>query len=544
MHNTDRRNFLKISATFLSATATGTAVAAPRKTAAVWGAEHWNAGDLVHLLPLVNHRRLRIKASFREPRAEPPKLRVDARTVVGTRSDTRGRFWCFDLDGLAAARTYELQLTESGGKPICDAWPLRTFPAPHAAVEHLRILVYTCGGGNGKAKLPIGTPFFLPIEVRQRLLDRALSLPVDVAIGIGDQVYWDLETGLNHPRLGRFVRAFYDRYGRFDFDLPVLGSANEDVFTRVVDDQLSTLYGVRFRSLPTYLTQDDHDYFENDVATDRIVTFPPTPYMRRLARATQRLYFPEFLPDEHLPGALPGVSSVDPTGGISQSFGTLRYGRLVEALMYDCRGYLSLKGPTAGFVSRGVERWLARRTADEPDVRHLLHLPSTPFGWSAGKWGEWYPDRLEADRSFGTKTAKPYWQSGWFAQHQRLLKAIGGQEKRIPLIVSGDLHAVGSGRITRSGDWHSGAGVTSVLAGPLGTAGPGWPSAFRGTPPQVPSALEVQPSLSPVEKNGFTLIDITPKSVTLSQFAWRPPEPVEKIDSLKPINVVRLARPG
>ena len=36
------------------------------------------------------------------------------------------------------------------------------------------------------------------------------------------------------------------------------------------------------------------------------------------------------------------------------------------------------------------------------------------------------------------------------------------------------------------------------------------------------------------EKNGFTLLDITPGDVTVSLFAWKTGEPVEAIDSLQP----------
>jgi hypothetical protein len=49
------------------------------------------------------------------------------------------------------------------------------------------------------------------------------------------------------------------------------------------------------------------------------------------------LYYPEFLPDAALPPGLPGSSFAGRAMPISESFGTLRYGRLVEILLYTVR---------------------------------------------------------------------------------------------------------------------------------------------------------------------------------------------------------------
>jgi hypothetical protein len=48
------------------------------------------------------------------------------------------------------------------------------------------------------------------------------------------------------------------------------------------------------------------------------------------------------------------------------------------------------------YIDPEVEQWLHARTAST-DVSHLVHAPSNPFGWSAGKWMEWYPDVLDND---------------------------------------------------------------------------------------------------------------------------------------------------
>jgi hypothetical protein len=72
--------------------------------------------------------------------------------------------------------------------------------------------------------------------------------------------------------------------------------------------------------------------------------------MLQAARATQRLWYPEFLPDPARPSGLPGADTPDRTAdrpsGLSESFGTLRYGRLAEVLLYDVRRTTALVGVT------------------------------------------------------------------------------------------------------------------------------------------------------------------------------------------------------
>ena len=77
---------------------------------------------------------------------------------------------------------------------------------------------------------------------------------------------------------------------------PVLGTDNEHKLKLIVTPQICELYGTDFRSTPVFFVQDDHDYFENDEATEQIVTFPPDDFMLRLARASQRCITPNFCP--------------------------------------------------------------------------------------------------------------------------------------------------------------------------------------------------------------------------------------------------------
>jgi hypothetical protein len=506
-------------------------------------ADGWKAGPLAHLIPAASHDRLLIKASFGVPLDGGPQLMIDVtRAVAGLRIDSRGRFWRFDAPGLAPSTTYTLQIADAGGAPLCDPWPLATFPAHGAPAESLRILAFTCGGGVDGVRLGEYS-LFLEMAARRRLLARGLALRPDVVISNGDMIYWDLATALNKGEaLAKVVRATWAKVGKIDFDRAMLGTDNEAVLTRIADHQIAGLYGTSLRSVPSFFLPDDHDLLENDEATDALVTLPPTPGRLAAARAIQALYYPEFLPDANRPRGLTGNGAGDGSVGLSESFGTLRYGTLLEAVLYDTKRHATIAGDSAGMVPDDAERWLLARTAAD-DTRHFFHVPSTPFGWSAGKFGEWYPDVAGEGGTLSTAAPKPFWPAGWWRQHQRLVGALATQRTRIPLAVQGDLHAVGYGLLRRSatGDFAANP-VHMVLTGPLGTGDVGFPSAYRGAKAQPPSLLAVEEAMPPLEKNGFTVIDLTPEQIRLRLFAWRPPDGVERIDDLEPTFSVDLSR--
>src|SRR5207244_2850777 len=87
--------------------------------------------------------------------------------------------------------------------------------------------------------------------------------------------------------------------------------------------------------------------------------------------------------DAERPLGLPGSSAADRPAGVSECFGTLRYGGLAEFLLYDIRRTQTLTGPSAVFVAPVVEQWLKARMA-APGVAHVVNIPSNPPGWSAG----------------------------------------------------------------------------------------------------------------------------------------------------------------
>ena len=503
----------------------------------------WQSGSVRHILPGVSHNRFLIKVGFSRALAAPPRLRSGGQKTDGVRLDSAGEFYAFDLGGLEPERRYQLVIEDTAGRSLCDPWPLSTFPGPESASQKFRLLVYTCAGGHpATINHDTNGPYWVPIASRRKMLLTGLSYQPDAVIAIGDHVYWDLRSPVGSVMLGNAPEA-RKLVGEFARDLPVIGTDNERKLKLVASPQIADLYGTDFRSTPMFFVQDDHDYFENDEATEEMVTFPPDDFMLRLARATQHFYYPEFLPDAQRPTGLPSSSAADRAPGVSESFGTLRYGRLLEILMYDCRRYMSLAGRAGGFIPDTVEAWLMRRMAAQ-NTRHVVNLPSTPVGWSAGKWGEWYPDLLQGDGTLGVVRPKYLWQSGWKLQHNRLLQAAS-KMPGIPLFLSGDLHALGEGRIMRYGelDFRQNPIVT-VLTGPISTGPKAWPSAWRGTPPRTPTTLDLDAGLDPLEKNGFTVIDFTPDRIEGQMFSWKMDEPEDRLNNLKPFHRFSAERRG
>ena len=534
----NRREFLRASAAMALTSAVPADLFAQAASPGAPANGAWDAGSLRHLLPGVSDARFLIKTSFNTPLAEAPTLHVGGTAVRGRMGDTRGEHWHFYVTDLKPSRPYRLALTGAKGRRLCEPWELATLPGPDERPQSFRLLIYTCAGGHEIHK-------FLPTATRNRLLRRALSFQPQAMVANGDHIYWDLLAPVGKTLLGMSPEA--QAYSpTFDRSQVVLGGDNEAILKRVAGPQIVPVYGTDFRSTPVFFMQDDHDYFDNDEATDEIVTFPPSQFMLSLARATQNMYYPEYLPDIARPLGLPFSSGGDRVWGISESFGTVRYGRLAELLLYDVRRTQTMAGPSAVYVDPQVEAWLKARTA-ATEITHVVHVPSNPPGWTAGKWGEWYPDVLGEDGKLTVKVPKPYWQPGWLKQHDRLMATIGAMKGRAPLVMSGDLHAIGAGRMLRSGDLDFKANpITVVLNGPIGCrTGPnGWPSGRRGTGALPPAHLDMDETVKPIEQHGFSIVDFTPDKITVRLFTWDwKSQKVEDIDTLQPFRTLELTRP-
>jgi len=509
----------------------------------------WQQGDLVHILPTVNHQRFLIKTSFKKPQQQAPRLRVGndifgSDIVAGTMKDTAGRFWAFEVKRLKPATEYQLQILDHQLNPQTDCWPLKTFPAPNASPQRLRILSYTCAGGNEEVIEADGVAHAIPLAHRQELLQRALAEKPDLLIANGDHVYWDERTMSKYkPQsvIDAYQRAF-DKHGQMQRQEPILGHNNETILTGIVDQQIAHLYGVMLRSTPVFMLTDDHDLFDNDEAKKEYITLPPDSHMLEAARTVQSLYYPEYLPYQTQPGDLPGSGGKYRSDDLSETFGTVRYGNLFEAVLYDTKRYVSIDGEQGKMVPDSVEAWLAKRTKSD-DSTHFVHIPSTPIAWSAGKWGEWYPDLLDAKTGkLSLQKQKPHWPSGWWDQHQRILAMLGQQKKRIPIILSGDLHMSSAAKISESGDLNFVKNpIHAIVVGTLGSGAAAYPSRARGVLPQVPSQMQAEEYVRPVEKNGFTIIDINADSMNFNMYTWRSPELFTAIANLRPAYVFSLS---
>jgi hypothetical protein len=113
-------------------------------------------------------------------------------------------------------------------------------------------------------------------------------------------------------------------------------------------------------------------------------------------------------------------------------------------------------------------------------------------------------------------------------------------------VVSGDLHAIGFGRMLRCGTHTLEANPVAVaLSGPMGTNPDGWPSARRGIRATPPAHVDVHEDVSPIEQHGFTMVDFLPDRIDLRFFKWeRNVDSPDAIDSLEPFHVAQLPRPA
>ena len=504
--------------------------------------DNWDSGIVRHLLPAVNESRILIKASFSSALTETPRLLIQNgssnRLVEGYVNDTSGEFWQFYATELQSDTEYELSLRDSGGNALCEPWPLSTFPAPQQNPEQVRVLFYTCAGGPEGEYFGIGDRRGnLPIAIRQRLLKRGLSFTPQAAVANGDHIYWDLHTWQG-DQAGELSPA--GQRSNFDFAARVMGGSNEEAMKLAAGPQIAPLYGTAFRSTPVYFLQDDHDHWENDSP----LTYPVPWFQLQLARTTQQLYYPEFLPDVTRSAGLP-YSSSSARGELSESFGTLRYGQLLEVLLYDVRRTLSVGELNAVFLDSNVENWLVQRTASQ-DARHLVHVPSNPPGWTAGKWGEWYPDVLHPETGqLTTQIPKPHWQQGWLNQHDRIMQSLADMKHRNPLVIAGDLHATGVGTMHGTGNLDfSDNPITNILCGPVSTSIRGFPSVVRGVRPAPSQYLNFQEQVPPFEEHGFSIVDFERDRIVAKLFKWDVnSQPVDAIDTLEPYYTVELDRP-
>ncbi|WP_375397732.1 hypothetical protein [uncultured Sphingomonas sp.] len=489
-----------------------------------WG---YPANPVRALLPSASHDTLAIKVLLDQPATAAPLLTIGGRPVKPRRMDADGYAWGYVQPGLRGGTIYRLALADAAGKTLRAPWTLRTLPPPGSLPQRFRILFFTCAGGD-EAAGPYG---YLSVATRRALFDRALSFAPDLAVANGDHVYWDLWTALKYrrdPAVRAKTAEQYHRIAWIDEDQAFDSATNRRSLNTVIGRQIASIYEDRFASVPLVFVTDDHDYFENDNAGPWGYTFPPRPFVFGLQQRTQAIAYPFAL-------GRPDLGDPYRSGTVE----TIRIGKLLEMTTYDCRRGWST-GPRAGVLFPAAEVYLIDRLK-AATAHQYIHVPSNPFGWTAGKLGEWYADQPSDASTFPND--KGYWQAGWFDQHQRIAAALTAQRDRAAISISGDLHASASTTITRSGDLDLSANpIHSILPGTIGTSTPGFPSAARGVFPWHPRVLEARDDQKIEERNGFSIVDVFPDRVELQSFRWRDPDPVAAIATLQPFARQTIAR--
>ena len=491
-----RRNFLKISSVLIGLIASGFFFKVSKNK------------KVRHILASASDERFALSISLYKKTSKLDLILDGQNIVKGVQVDKEGTNWKFISDKLLSNQSYELQLI-SGDRPIYKPWKLKTFPSPNLDVKNVSFMSFTCAGGPEGFKSS-GKEFFKPIKFRQKIFAEGLSKKPDFAISIGDHIYWDLR-GESSPPVGRnskFIKFFLGSYislvyGKFNRLESASSSTNEKVLKKLGNEQIASLYGTKFKSTPIFFIPDDHDYFENDDAEEQLVTFPADKFSQDVFKKMADLFYPPLLDT--------------PNDEPSRNIGRIRYGKAFEGLMADCAGNMTLGNKKAVLISNEDEKWLLTRIKDSK-AKHLAFIPSHPFGYTAGKWREWYPDVVAEEGATGTvvnellsgtigslttNANKYLWQEGWFLQHQRLIKSIS-KRKGSRFIFSGDIHAIGAASIMQSGDIKLKNEVKTFLVGPVGSSSAGWPSFARGITADNPKSLICNPIFKTIEENGFT----------------------------------------
>lgn len=497
----------------------------------LWGGVAWSKerSAVRAILPSATHDTLAIKLLLEQPPSAAPTLTIDGKAVSAQKMDVDGYAWGFVQSGLKGGTAHRLTLRDERGKALREPWELRTLPPLDSKPGHFRILFFTCAGGDEG-----GSPYgYLPISVRRALFDRALSFKPDLAVANGDHVYWDLDTALKYrrdPAVRAATEAQYRKVAWIDQDSAFDSETNRRSINTIVGRQIASIYEDRFASVPLVFVTDDHDYYENDNAGPWGYTFPPRPFIFNLQQRTAAMGYPFAL-------GRPDLGDPYKSGTIE----TVRIGKLLELDLFDCRRGWST-GPEARVLFPEAEAYLIDRLRTSR-ASQLIQVPSNPFGWTAGKLGEWYADGPSETSSF--QNDKGYWQQGWFEQHQRLAKALSAQKTRAAISISGDMHANAISTITRSGDLDLSANpIHTILPGPIGTANEGFPSSARGILPYHPEALDIRDAAKLEERNGFSIVDVYPERIEVQQFRWRAPEPVAAIAALQPSHRYTIQRPA
>ena len=194
--------------------------------------------------------------------------------------------------------------------------------------------------------------------------------------------------------------------------------------------QIVPVYGTDFRSTPVFFLQDDHDYFDNDEAFDEIITFPPVWFqLATRARDAEALLSRSFcrtrLVHEGCPGARLGMAASQRAGAPFDMAGSPRFSFTMSAACARWPDQPRLSSTRRSSV--GCWRARPRRMSPIWSTR-----PAIRWGGARGSGWSGIPTCSIAKASSRPAEPKPYWQSGWMKQHDRLIAAMTGSEGANP----------------------------------------------------------------------------------------------------------------
>jgi len=104
-------------------------------------------------------------------------------------------------------------------------------------------------------------------------------------------------------------------------------------------------------------------------------------------------------------------------------------------------------------------------------------------------------------------------------QHDRILQKMYETKHKKPIMLSGDLHAFGAGKIYRNGFVNMEENpISCYLTGPLGCTVS--PSTFRKIKTSTPTAIGMEEPFDNVEENGFSIVDIDSRGVQIKMYNY------------------------
>ena len=341
----NRRDFLRgTAATALSLSAPADLFAQAASTAPASGA--WDSGHVRHLLPTASDNRILLKTSFAAPLDEAPTLQVDGTSVRGRMGDTRGEHWHFHADrsaaGTAASAVAGRRATgarsasrgsfrHSRSRRAARAIPRAVLllrrrprgdevPAARGAQSAVSARAELCAAGRRRQRRSclLGFAVAADLEALRRLAgsrSRSPASSIAPAIVFGG----DNETVLKRAA-GSADRAGLRR--RFPLDADVLHPGRSRLLRQRRGDR-------RHHHVSA-------GPFHAAARARHAAPVLPGISCRTSAR----------------PRGLAWSSSADRVEGLSETFGTIRYGRLAEVLLYDIRRTATLAGPSAVYIDR------------------------------------------------------------------------------------------------------------------------------------------------------------------------------------------------